>query len=101
VFQRLLDSLQTISGEGAGIEGWLYTTALTLAAQRQRQSRPQGLAAALWELPAQEREVLALRLLARLDVSRIASATGVDADTVLSAQSRGLRRLSARMASRR
>src|SRR5438309_7783189 len=56
VFQRLLDTLDEIGGQGAGVEGWLYTTALALAEQRKREARPQGLAAALWELPSQERE---------------------------------------------
>jgi len=100
IFQRLLDTLEEITGQGAGVEGWLYTTALALAAQRRREARPQGLAATLWELPNQEREVLALRLLAGLDTDRIASATGMDPGGVLSAQARGLRRLSAGLAAR-
>jgi DNA-directed RNA polymerase specialized sigma24 family protein len=101
VFQRLLDALGTITGQGAGVEGWLYTTALALAGQRRRHSRPQGLAGALWELPAHEREVLALRLLARLDVDRVAAATGVAPDAVVSTQASALKRLSAQMVGRR
>lgn len=100
VFQRLLDAIPTFSGQGAGIEAWLYTTALTAAGQRRRQSRPQGLAAALWDLPAPERDVVALRLLAGLDTDRIAAATGQSGDAVLAAQSRGLKRLSADRARR-
>jgi DNA-directed RNA polymerase specialized sigma24 family protein len=99
-FQRLLDALDQISGQGAGIEGWLYTTALTLAGQRRRQARPQGLAGALWELPAQEREVLALRLLAGLDADRIGAATGLSPGAMLSAQARGLKRINARAVAR-
>jgi DNA-directed RNA polymerase specialized sigma24 family protein len=100
VFQRLLDAFETITGQGAGVEGWLFTTALTLAGERRRLSRPQGLASALWELPAREREVVALRLLARLDIDRIAAATGLDVDAVITTQSRGLKRMSAQMVAR-
>jgi DNA-directed RNA polymerase specialized sigma24 family protein len=100
VFQRLLGAFETITGQGAGVEGWLFTTALSLAGERKRRSRPQGLTAALWELPTKEREVVALRLLARLDIDRIAAATGLDIEAVLNTQSRALKRMSAQMAAR-
>jgi len=101
VFQRLLDALGTIGGRGAGIEGWIFATALDLAGQRKRPSRPQSLAGALWGLPAREREVLALRLLAGLDLDRVGSATGLEAGAVLATQARALKRLSTQMVGRR
>ena len=101
VFQRLLDAFDEITGRGAGVEGWLYTTALALAGQRRREARPQGLAARLWGLPHRERQVLALRLLAGLDVERIGAATGLEPNAVLNTQARALKRLSAQMVARR
>jgi DNA-directed RNA polymerase specialized sigma24 family protein len=93
VFQRLLDSLVEITGRGAGLEGWLYTTAFRLAAGRRRATRPKGPADALWSLPADEREIIALRLLGGLDAERVAAATGRPRASVVSAQLRALRRL--------
>src|SRR5438874_11045412 len=92
VFLRLLDALEGITGQGAGLEGWLYTTALALVQGRRRRPLPQR-AAGLLELPADEREALALRLLAGLDVERIAAATGRTPGAVLATQARALRRL--------
>src|SRR5438105_11384409 len=94
VFQRLLDSLDEITGRGAGLDGWLYVTAFRLAADRRRAARPKGPADALWSLPPDEREVLALRLLAGLESGRVAAATGRPQGAVLSAQMRALKRLS-------
>ena len=98
VFQRLLDGLEEITGRGAGLEGWLYVTAFALAATRRRASRPKGPADALWSLPADEREVLALRLIAGLDTERVAAATGRPSGAVLAAQLRGLRWLAGQRA---
>jgi DNA-directed RNA polymerase specialized sigma24 family protein len=93
VFQRLLDALGEITGRGAGLEGWLYTSAFRLAAERRGRVRPAAAALALWNLPPHEREVLALRILAGLDVERIAAATGRAPGDVLGVQASGLRRL--------
>ena len=93
VFQRLLDSLEEITGRGAGLEGWLFVTAYALATTRRRAVRPKGIPDALWSLPADEREVLALRLVAGLDSERVAAATGRPPGSVLNAQLRALRRM--------
>jgi DNA-directed RNA polymerase specialized sigma24 family protein len=93
VFQRLLDALEEITGHGAGLEGWLYWTAYGLAVERRRRAQPEGVARALWELPPDEREVLALRLLAGLDVERVGAATGRSPAVVTGLQARGLRHL--------
>src|SRR5438067_11598894 len=56
VFQRLLDSLDEITGRGVGLEGWLYVTACVLAAACRGSGRPMGAADAPWSLPPDDGE---------------------------------------------
>lgn len=100
-------ALEYLRGERAGRQGlqsWLARTAVLEAARRApaQQALPgigprpydsRRVRAALWRRPAEQREVLALRLLAGMDSAQVAAAGGRSLALVRSLQERGLRAL--------
>jgi DNA-directed RNA polymerase specialized sigma24 family protein len=106
-YRRVLERLQDGRGRQSGLDGWLTRTACQEAAHQRpadlqagdaagvgpRPYDPRRIRAALWSLPADQREILGTRVLAGYDAAHVAAASGRSLRLVLNLQQRALQGL--------
>jgi RNA polymerase sigma-70 factor (ECF subfamily) len=103
-YERALEHLRGDRVQRHGLHAWLARTAVLEAGRRApaleplagigpRPYDPRRVRTALWRRPSEQREVLALRLLAGMDAAQVAAAGGRSLALVRSLQERALRTL--------